>query len=90
MSCGRSRYCGRYAEPFGADCLVNYRRLPWQDDEEPARDPGRRAGILCVAPDLWLRDYALIRETLGTPKVARRRPRRKRRVKAGRAFPTGF
>src|SRR5687768_11609495 len=26
-------YCALYEEPFRADCLVNYRRLPWQDDE---------------------------------------------------------
>jgi hypothetical protein len=61
-------YCGLYAEPFQADCLVNYRRLPWQDDEGNLRvtlDVGLE--FYAPPPDLWQRDYALIRETLGRP-----------------------
>jgi hypothetical protein len=61
-------YCGRYPEPFRADCLVSYRRLPWQDEAGALRVT-LDVGLEFYAPpaDLWQRDYALVRETLGTP-----------------------
>jgi hypothetical protein len=64
-------YCGRYDEPMQADCLVNYRRLPWQDADGKLRVT-LDVGIELFAPpaDLWHRKFALVRESLGTP-VAR-------------------
>jgi hypothetical protein len=64
-------YCGRYPEPFGADCLVNYRRMPWQDVEGQLRVT-LDTGLEFYAPrsDLWEREHALVREALGSP-VAR-------------------
>jgi hypothetical protein len=61
-----SAYCGRYPEPMQADCLVNYRRLPWQDEEGTLRVT-LDLGLEFYAPpaDLWQRNYALVRETLG-------------------------
>ncbi len=59
-------YVGRYAEPFVADCLVSYRRLPWQDEAGTLRVT-LDVGLEFYAPpeDLWQRNYALVRETLG-------------------------
>jgi hypothetical protein len=64
-------YCGRYDEPMQADCLVNYRRLPWQDADGKLRVT-LDVGIELFAPpaDLWHRKFALVRESLGAP-VAR-------------------
>jgi VTC domain len=62
-----SQYCARYGEPFRADCLVNYRRLPWQDAEEQLRvtlDVGLE--FYAPPPDLWQRSHALVRESLGS------------------------
>jgi hypothetical protein len=61
-------YCGRYRQPFRADCLVNYRRLPWQDPDGSLRVT-LDLGLELFAPpaDLWQREHALVRETLGTP-----------------------
>jgi hypothetical protein len=58
--------CVRYGQPFRADCLASYRRLPWQD-------AGGRlqvtldVGLEFYAPpsDLWEREHALVRESLG-------------------------
>jgi hypothetical protein len=62
-------YVGRYGEPFQADCLVNYRRLPWQDDDGHLRVT-LDVGLEFFAPpaDLWQRNHALVRETLGATK----------------------
>ncbi len=59
-------YCGRYDEPMQADCLVNYRRMPWQDDEGVLRVT-LDVGLEFYLPpaDLWQRRQPLIRETLG-------------------------
>jgi hypothetical protein len=59
-------YCGRYGEPFRADCLVNYRRLPWQDQAGTLRVT-LDVGLEFYAPpaDLWQREHALVRESLG-------------------------
>lgn len=61
-------YCARYDEPMRADCLVNYRRLPWQDATGSLRVT-LDVGLEFFAPpaDLWERNHALVRETLGTP-----------------------
>lgn len=59
-------YCARYPEPFRADCLVNYRRLPWQDADGRLRVT-LDVGLEFFAPptDLWQREQPLVRETLG-------------------------
>ncbi len=64
-------YCGRYSEPMQADCLVNYRRLPWQDDQGSLRVT-LDVGVEYYTPpaDLWQRNHALVRETLGRPRHA--------------------
>jgi hypothetical protein len=59
-------YCAHYGEPFRADCLVNYRRLPWEDAEGRLRltlDVGLE--FYAPPPDLWQRNHALVRESLG-------------------------
>ena len=60
--------CGRLSQPLQADCLVNYRRVAWQDDAGALRITVD-LGIAFFAPpaDLWQRNYALVRETLGAP-----------------------
>jgi hypothetical protein len=71
--------CASCGQPLAADCLVNYRRIAWQDaagrlritlDEELAtfRPPA----------DLWTREWALVpatlaRETLGPPVTKEKR-----------------
>jgi hypothetical protein len=62
-------YCARYDEPLRADCLVNYRRMPWQDTQGQLRVT-LDLGLELYAPpaDLWQRNHALVRETLGPPK----------------------
>ncbi|HEY5951012.1 MAG TPA: polyphosphate polymerase domain-containing protein [Kofleriaceae bacterium] len=60
--------CATCAEPLGADCLVNYRRSAWQDTEGNLRitiDSG--LAFFAPPPDLWERDWALVRPTLGKP-----------------------
>jgi hypothetical protein len=64
--CEIAAYCGKYQEPFQADCLVNYRRISWQDATGGLRvtlDMGLE--FYAPPPDLWQRKYALVRETLG-------------------------
>jgi hypothetical protein len=58
--------CGRYGQPLRADCLANYRRLPWQDTEGRLRVT-LDVGLEFYAPpsDLWEREHALVRESLG-------------------------
>lgn len=61
-------YCQSLSEPLDASCVVNYRRLSFQD-----RAGGLRItvdlGLAFFAPtdDLWTRDHALVRSTLGRP-----------------------
>jgi hypothetical protein len=61
-------YCARYDEPMQADCLVNYRRIPWQDKDGSLRVT-LDIGLEFYPPpaDLWQRRYALVRESLGQP-----------------------
>jgi len=65
---------GRYQEPMRADCLVNYRRLVWQDEPGAVRMT-LDLGIAFFAPpeDLWQRDYTLVREELGSAVAVERR-----------------
>jgi hypothetical protein len=58
--------CRSIGEPLSAVCLVNYRRLSWQSDEAELRVTFDR-GLASYAPpgDLWMRQRALIRHTLG-------------------------
>jgi hypothetical protein len=60
--------CGRFAEPLRADCLVNYRRVAWQDDSGTLRVT-LDLGVAFFAPpaDLWTRARALVRPSLGAP-----------------------
>jgi hypothetical protein len=61
-------YCARYDERMQADCLVNYRRIPWQDEAGSLRVT-LDMGLEFYPPpaDLWQRRYALVRESLGAP-----------------------
>jgi hypothetical protein len=62
-------FCARYPERLRADCLVHYRRLPWQDDEAELRVT-LDVGVEFFAPpkDLWGSHQALVRDGLGSPK----------------------
>lgn len=59
-------HCARFSTPMRADCLVNYRRMPWQDEAGGLRVT-LDLGLEFFAPpaDLWRRDHALVRESLG-------------------------
>ncbi|MCE9575438.1 MAG: polyphosphate polymerase domain-containing protein [Deltaproteobacteria bacterium] len=78
--------CASCAEPMRADCLVNYRRLAWQDPAGELRVT-IDSGLAFYAPptDLWDRDWALLRQTLG-PAVGAE-PRRVLEVKSHRDPP---
>jgi hypothetical protein len=61
--------CQYYGEPFGVDCIVNYRRVAWQDDAIALRlTLDRQVTFLTAPSDLWTRKSALTRESLGAPK----------------------
>ena len=58
--------CASCGEPLEVDCLVNYRRNAWQDPSAELRvtiDTG--LAFFAPAPDLWDRDFAVVRPTLG-------------------------
>lgn len=62
------RLCASCRRPLAADCLVNYRRQAWQDDDGALRltiDTG--LSFFAPPPDLWQRRRALVRESLGAP-----------------------
>ena len=61
-----SALCASCAEPMRADCLVNYRRLAWQDGVGELRVT-IDSGLAFYRPpeDLWNRDSALVRPSLG-------------------------
>jgi hypothetical protein len=62
-------YATSQPEPLRADCLVHYRRLPWQDPEGLLRVTLDMAIEFFAPPsDVWRGDQALVREALGTPK----------------------
>jgi len=58
--------CRCCTQPLRADCLVNYRRTAWQDHAGDLRVTIDN-GLAFFAPpaDLWDRDWALVRPTLG-------------------------
>lgn len=59
-------YCGGLQENLGATCLVNYRRLSWQDPDAMLRVTMDLGLAFYAAPaDLWTRQQALVRTTLG-------------------------
>ena len=60
--------CSSCSEPLRADCLVNYRRKAWQDAAGELRVT-LDSGLAYYRPpdDLWDREWALLRSTLGTP-----------------------
>jgi hypothetical protein len=73
--------CASCAEPMRADCLVNYRRLAWQDPEGELRVTVDSSLAFFAPPDdLWARDWALVRQSLG-PSVGAE-PRRVLEVKS--------
>lgn len=78
--------CARCAAPPRADCLVNYRRTAWQDDDGELRVT-IDTGLACYAPpaDLWSRDWALERSTLGVAVAVE--PRRVLEIKSRAALP---
>jgi hypothetical protein len=60
--------CRRFETPLRPDCLVNYRRSGWQDPQGGLRITVDRAVAFFAPPDdLFTRDFALVRETLGEP-----------------------
>ena len=59
-------YCRGFAQPMRADCLVNYRRLPWQSQDGALRVTLDVDIAYYAAPaELWQPSTALVRETLG-------------------------
>jgi hypothetical protein len=66
-------YCQALDEPLSASCLVNYRRLSWQS---PAADLRVTVdlGLTFYAPpdDLFTREHALVRSTLGQARGGQR------------------
>jgi len=61
-------YCQSLDEELAAACVVNYRRLSWQSADAHLRVT-IDLGLTYYAPpaDLWTREHALVRSTLGTP-----------------------
>jgi hypothetical protein len=66
------RHCRALGEPLAADCLVNYRRLPWQDEEGTLRVTlDLDLAVYAPPADLWDRRRPLLRGTLGPPRLLR-------------------
>ncbi|MEE9391423.1 MAG: VTC domain-containing protein [Planctomycetota bacterium] len=60
--------CRPYDGPLRADCLVNYRRRAWQDSGGTLRITlDNNLSFFAPPPDLWRRQQAMTRETLGPP-----------------------
>jgi SPX domain protein involved in polyphosphate accumulation len=58
--------CSRFGTPLQADCLVNYRRRAWQDDEGLLRVTLDSNLVFFAPPEgLWARSTALVHGTLG-------------------------
>jgi hypothetical protein len=66
-------YCQSLGEPLGAACLVNYRRLSWQSADAHLRVTVD-LGLTFYAPpaDLFTREHALVRSTLGPSRGGQR------------------
>jgi hypothetical protein len=61
-------YCRAVSEPLSASCLVNYRRLSFQDPDAMLRVTIDLDVMFYAAPsDLWTRTCALLPSTLGKP-----------------------
>jgi hypothetical protein len=59
-------YCRSVPEPLVASCVVNYRRSSWQAPDGLLRVTlDRDLSFYAAPPDLWLRQRALMRTTLG-------------------------
>jgi hypothetical protein len=79
-------YCGGLDEQLGATCLVNYRRLSWQEPDATLRVTMDLGLAFYAAPaDLWTRQQALVRSTLGA--VRGKEPRAVIEVKRRAAMP---
>ena len=80
---GRATLCANCGEPLRADCLVNYRRKAWQDAAGELRVT-LDSGLAFYRPpdDLWDRDWALLRSTLGDVGRERAAPRARDQVAA--------
>ncbi len=64
-----SQLCQHYGEPFSVDCIVNYRRIAWQDSAGQLRlTLDRDVGFFAAPEDVWTRDFALTAQTLGPPR----------------------
>jgi len=62
-------YCRSIGEPLAASCLVNYRRRAWQDASSSLRVTlDFDVAFYAVPADLWSRQRALSRSTLGAPR----------------------
>ena len=64
-------YCRALGEPLAATCLVNYRRLSWQQPEGDLRITlDSDLAFYAVPDDLWQRRRALVRDALGAPRAS--------------------
>lgn len=62
------RLCTRFSSPLRADCIVNYRRRAWQDDEHGTRVTlDTQLGTFEPPANLWSRTAPLTRHALGRP-----------------------
>jgi VTC domain len=59
--------------PVAADCLVNYRRLAWQDPDSSLRVTiDVQLSFYGPPADLWTRRFAMVRESLGAARASER------------------
>ena len=64
-------YCRALGEPLAATCLVNYRRLSWQEPDGDLRVTlDSELAFYGVPDDLWQRRRALVRDALGTARAS--------------------
>jgi hypothetical protein len=79
-------YTQQLGEPLNANCLVNYRRLSWQEPDGSLRITVDVDLSFYPAPgDLWSRERALVRSLLGVPSASE--PRLVIEVKRRAALP---
>ena len=66
------RLLPRAGRPLAASCLVNYRRLSWQEPDGDLRVTlDSELAFYAVPDDLWQRRRALVRDALGAPRGER-------------------
>ena len=64
-------YCRALGEPLAASCLVNYRRLSWQEPDGDLRVTlDSELAFYAVPDDLWQRRRALVRDALGAARAS--------------------